>query len=92
MLNGTKKLFPTDFGIFVNDMTEEAKSNNLPIYLTYSASDVSNITGQDCFDLIFDFEKATGLSMDCIFSLQKDTGKTLDLVIDWPEQQTTILQ
>ncbi len=62
MLEGTRKLFPTDYHRFRDAMIEAANYNNLPVCL--QLDDIGDFTLKDLQDTFADFTDDTGLEMN----------------------------
>ena len=81
MLEGTKKLFPTDYDRFKEAMVSAAEANDLPVAL--QLDDIKDYTLRDYQDLFADFTLETSLEMEGSFFLCRDCGKLhLRLVIN----------
>lgn len=91
MLQGTKRLFPTDYGKFVEAMIEAAEEDALPVML--QLEDIKDFTLKDLQDLFYEFNNDTGLYIDGHIFLCEDCGAMhLVLEIDYPEESDTPLQ
>ena len=88
-LDGTKKLFPTDYERFKAAMIKAADEKELPVMLQMSSSD--DFTIKDFQDLITDFQMETSLEMQGSFFLCDDC-KTMHLIltVDYPEKHISI--
>ena len=79
MLEGTKKLFPSDYQQFKSAMLSAADDDNLPVQL--QLNDIANFTLKDFEDLFTEFNFETSLEMRGKFSISPDCGK-LRLVLE----------
>ena len=84
MLEGTKKLFPTDFEKFKAAMISAAKDDELPA--TLMLDDISSFTLKDFQDAFTDFEFETGLKISASMEMNPITGKLeLFMYVDHPD-------
>lgn len=91
MLEGTKRLFPTDYEKFKNAMIDAAETDDLPIFL--QLEDLKDFTLKDIQDMFCEFEQDTGLEIEGHVFLE-DNKKNLIFVIsvDHPEENNNLLQ
>lgn len=93
MLNGTKKLFPTDYDKFTDAMITAAEEDELPV--TLQMDDISKISLNDIQDLFLEFKHDTGLAIAGHLLMCRDCGMMhLLLDVDYPEddEEERILQ
>ena len=91
MLNGTKKLFPTEYKKFTAAMISAAEEGDLPVVLELEETD--NISLKDMRDLFRDFINDTSLDISGTLYLCDDCGRLhLLLQVSYPEKTETILQ
>ena len=87
MREGTKKLFPTEYGKFVAAMIQTREENNLPMILRLD--DIRDYTLKDLEDTFADFSRDTGLELTGMVTLNYNSGKLcLELKVDYPEIRT----
>lgn len=92
MLNGTKRLFPTDFVEFKEAMIESAEDGTLPAYL--QLDDVRDFTLKDFQDAFYEFERDTGLSIAGSLFMCEECGRLHVMIeVDYPdEEENKLLQ
>ena len=92
MLQGTKKLFPTDYKKFAEAMIEAAETDQLPISL--QLDNASDFMFKDVQDMFRDFQNDTGLDIVGSMFLCEECGRLHLLIhVDYPEEkEETILQ
>lgn len=92
MLNGTKRLFPTDYEKFKTAMTEAAKEDDLPVAL--QLQEIKDFTLKDIQEMFYEFHNDTGLDITGSLFLCDDCGKLhLMLEVDYPEaEEGTMIQ
>ena len=73
MLEGTKRLFPSDYQRFKENMIEAANQDDLPIVL--QLDDVRDYTLKDFQDAFSDFNMDTGLEMNGSMFFCHDCGR-----------------
>ena len=73
MLEGTKKLFPTDYERFKTAMIKAADDDELPVRL--QLDEIRDYTLKDLQDTFSDFSLETGLEMEGSLFLCHDCGK-----------------
>ncbi len=78
MLEGTKKLFPTEYEKFKAAMISAANDDELPVSL--KLEDISSFTLKDFQDAFTDIEFETGLKASASMELNPITGK-LELIM-----------
>ena len=85
MLDGTKKLFPTDYERFRDAMIDAANDRQLPV--TLQLNDIKDYTLKDLQDAFFDFNRDTSLELKGSLSYCHKCDKMhLVLEVDWPEK------
>lgn len=92
MLEGTKKLFPTDYEKFKAAMIEAANEDTLPVAL--QLNEIKNYTLKDFEDTFAEFQRDTGLEITGSFFICQDCGQLHVLIeVDYPEyEEPTLLQ
>ena len=92
MLQGTKRLFPTEYESFKDAMTSAAEEENLPIVL--QLDDIKDFTLKDFQDAFYEFQMDTGLSIEGHMFICEDCGKLhVAVEVDYPEfEEDTLLQ
>lgn len=91
LLEGTKRLFPTDYENFVNAMIEAAEEDELPIML--QLDDIKDYTLKDIQDMFFEFKQDTGLDIEGHLFTCEECGRLhLLLEVDYPEEDNLPLQ
>ena len=92
MLEGTKRLFPTDYQAFKEAMLEAAEEDTLPVLL--EMKETCNFTLNDFQDLFYEFNLDTGLEITGHFFVCEDCGKLhVTIEVDYPEvDEDRILQ
>ena len=92
MLEGTKRLFPTDYKAFTEAMVEAANDDDLPVAL--QLDDLKDYTLKDIQDMFYEFHRDTSLEITGNLFLCKDCGKLHLLVeVNYPdEEEEKILQ
>lgn len=94
MLEGTKKLFPSDYMDFVETMVDAADSGDLPIGLQLQGS--KDFTLNDFQDFFLDFKYDTGLDITGTIFLCPDCGELHLLIeVNYPgedEEEPKLLQ
>ena len=91
MLQGTKKLFPTDYKKFKEMMIEAAEENELP--MAVELNDISKFTLTDLQDVCFEFNRDTSLNMRGEFFLCQECGQMhVMLIVDYSDEEETLLQ
>jgi len=86
LLNGTKKLFPTDYHIFKEAMIAAAEEDSLPVVL--ELKDIKNFTLNDFEETFFEFQKDTGLDITGSMAICPDCGRLHVFVeVDYPEEE-----
>lgn len=91
MLEGTKKLFPTDYKKFKEAMIEAAEEEELPVAL--QLNDTSKFTLNDFRDAFYEFQCDTGLDITGTFFICPDCGQLHVMVeVDYPEESNTMIQ
>ena len=90
MLEGTKKLFPTDYKKFKEAMLEAANDASLPVAL--QLNDIKKFTLKDFQDAFTEFRKDTGLDITGSFFLCP-TCENLHVMIeiDYPQIDENIM-
>ncbi len=84
MLEGTKKLFPTDFEKFKAAMINAADEDELPVSLRLT--DISDHTLKDFQDAFTDIGFETGLKVSATLEMDQITGKLmLTMNVDQPD-------
>ena len=84
MLDGTKRLFPTEYKHFTASMIQAAEEGALPVCL--HLNDIGNYTLKDFQDAFQDFTNDTCLAIEANMFLCDDCGKMHVLVeIDYPD-------
>ncbi len=73
MLDGTKKLFPSDYSRFKEAMIEAANDNILPV--TLQLDEIKDYTLKDFQDAFSEFNMDTSLEMKGSFFFCHDCGK-----------------
>ena len=87
MLAGTKKIFPTEYELFVDSMCDAAEDDKLPVGLSYKDDKVKDLSLQDIHDLMYDFYNDTGLDLRAMFFMCSECGQLhLLLKVDWPDE------
>lgn len=92
MLNGTKKLFPTDYEKFKKAMTAAAEEEELPVAL--QLDEIKDFTLKDIQEMFYEFHNDTGLDITGTLFLCNDCGR-LHLLIEvtYPENnENNIIQ
>lgn len=91
MLEGTKKLLPTDYKKFTDAMIEAAEGEDLPVVL--QLKDINNYTLKDVQDLFYDFRRDTSLDITGNLFICEKCGKLhLQIAVDYLEEEPTLLQ
>lgn len=91
MLEGTKRLFPTDYEVFRKDMIEAANQHELPVII--ALDETKDFTLNDFQDLFIEFNLETGLDMTGMMGLSEKTGRLqLRLVVRQGEQAKRLIQ
>ncbi len=92
MLNGTKKLFPTEYQKFKEAMIKAAEDDSLPVML--QLNDVKDYALKDFEEAFFEFNQDTGLDISGMFFLCNDCGRLhVALEVNYPEEEEkTLLQ
>ena len=93
MLEGTKKLFPTDYAKFTEAMVSAADEDELPVAL--QLDDLKDYTLKDFQDMFYEFKRDTGLDIVGTLFMCNDCGKLHLLIeVDYPSEneEKTILQ
>jgi hypothetical protein len=91
MLDGTKKLFPTEYKNFIQAMKSAAEDGNLPVAL--QLEDVGNVTLKDVEEMFCDFKRDTSLDITGMLFLCNDCGRLHMITeVTYPEKKPTILQ
>lgn len=87
MLEGTQKLFPSDYEEFIETVMMRADEGELPIAL--QLKEPEEFTIKDFQDLFLDIEYDTGLDVNGSFTLCPDCG-TMHVIIevDYPEEES----
>ena len=85
MLEGTKKLFPTDYERFKEAMITAANDNSLPVAL--QLDEIRDYTLKDIQDTFSDFSLETGLEMNGSLFFCHNCGK-LHLVLEVSRDRT----
>ena len=78
MLEGTKRLFPTEYEDFVCAMVEAANKHELPVMI--ALDDIKDYKLSDFQDLFIEFNLETGLEMSGMMDINEKTGR-LELCI-----------
>ena len=73
MMEGTKRLFPTEYEDFRNAMVEAANKHELPAALMLD--DIKDFTLRDFQDLFIQFNLETGLEMTGSMAISEKTGR-----------------
>lgn len=92
LLEGTKKLFPTDYLKFKEAMIEAAEDDSLPIAL--QLNDIQKFTLKDFEDAFTEFRLDTGLDISGNFFLCPTCDHLHVMIeVDYPEvDEHTLLQ
>ena len=91
MLNGTKKLFPTEYKKFTESMISAAEEGELPVAL--QLDDIGSVTLKDIQEMFYDFKNDTSLDITGTLFLCNDCGRLHMITeVNYPEKQNTILQ
>ena len=91
MLQGTKKLFPTDYAKFTKAMISAAEDDELPV--TLQLDDIKDFTLKDLQDLFLEFHQDTGLDIQGNIFMCNDCGRMhLMLEVDYTDKEPTMLQ
>ena len=85
MLEGTKKLFPTDYERFKEAVITAANDNSLPVAL--QLDEIRDYTLKDIQDTFSDFSLETGLEMNGSLFFCHNCGK-LHLVLEVSRDRT----
>lgn len=91
MLEGTKRLFPTDYERFKDAMIEAANNEELPISL--QMDEIQNFTLKDFQDTFYEFERDTGLSIIGSLFICPECGRLHVLIeVDYSDTDNIPLQ
>lgn len=92
MLEGTKKLFPTDYNKFKEAMVNAAEEENLPVAL--QLNELKNFTLKDFEDTFTEFRRDTGLDISGSFFICQECGQLHTIIeVDYPQyEEPTLLQ
>lgn len=86
MLNGTKKLFPTDYKRFKEVMLEAAEEGELPVVLQLNSPGKFNL--EDFRDAFLEFQYDTGLNITGEMFICPDCGELhVTVTVDHMEEQ-----
>lgn len=90
MLEGTKKLFPTDYQLFKDKMIEAANKQSLPIVLAMTED--KNFTLNDFKEMFMEFKKDTGLQISShLFVCDICDKLHVSIEIDYPDVDEDIM-
>ncbi len=85
ILEGTRKLFPSDYEKFRDAMIDAANDRELPV--TLHIDDVKDFTLKDFQDAFSDFNIDTSLELRASLSYCHKCGKMhVELEVDWPDR------
>lgn len=92
MLEGTKKLFPTDYKKFKATMMNAAEAETLPVAL--QLNEIKDFTLKDFEQAFSEFQRDTGLDIVGSFFLCPDCGQLHVMIeVDYPQyEEPTLLQ
>ena len=94
MLDGTKKIFPTEYEKFVETTVFAAEEDQLPIAFQCDEEFIKDITAQDVHDLIYEYHRDSGLDLTATYFMCNHCKKLhLLFEVNYPEEEdNTLLQ